>query len=117
LTSPITQFDVWRVSLDPVLGSEMAKVRPCVIVSRNEVNSAVRTVVIVPLTSTVRKWPFRQKTAFDGVEGDCAIDHIRAVDKSRLVKRLGQLNELESRKLAAFLAAFFVPNATTTQLP
>jgi mRNA interferase MazF len=104
------QYDVWRVQLEPVVGSEMAKTRPCVIVSRNEVNAIVRTIVVVPLTSSRRKWPFRSPTNFGGVEGDCAIDHIRAVDKSRLVKRLGQLSADDRADLAAFLAAFFVPN-------
>jgi mRNA interferase MazF len=84
--------------------------RPCVIVSRNEVNAIVRTVVVVPLTSSRRKWPFRSPANFGGVEGDCAIDHVRAVDKSRLVKRLGQLGAEDSADLASYLTAFFVPN-------
>jgi mRNA interferase MazF len=107
LSDAIKQYDVWRVSLEPVVGSEMAKSRPCVVVSRNEVNAAVRTVVVVPLTSTRRKWPFRPQTNFRGIMGDVAIEHIRAVDKSRLVRRLGRVDAAEALLIADFLAAFF----------
>jgi mRNA interferase MazF len=79
------------VRLDPVLGSEIGKTRPGVIVSPNEANEALRTVLVAPLTSVRRAWPTRVPVAVGGVNGDVALDQIRAVDKRRLGPRIGDL--------------------------
>jgi mRNA interferase MazF len=101
------KFDVWQVDLNPTRGSEIAKMRPCVVVSPNEMNVAVRTIIVAPLTSTRRNWAFRPKVNFGGVEGDCAIDQLRSVDRTRLVKRLGQLGETDAKRVSNYLIALF----------
>jgi len=84
------------VELDPTQGSEIAKTRPCVVVSPDELNAHLNTVVIVPLTSTLRGYPFRVQCVVAGKKGKLAIDQIRAVDKSRLKSNiLGRLSYLE----------------------
>ncbi len=85
------RFEIWLVRLDPVLGSEIGKTRPGVIVSPDEANDSLRTVLIAPLTSVRRAWPTRIPVLVSGVEGDAALDQIRAVDKRRLLKSLGDL--------------------------
>jgi mRNA interferase MazF len=82
-------FNIFLVRLDPTTGAETAKTRPCVVVSPDELNRAVSTVIIAPMTTTRRGWPTRVEISFQGKTGEIALDQIRAVDKSRLVKRLG----------------------------
>jgi mRNA interferase MazF len=101
------RFDVFLVSLDPTVGAEIRKTRPCVVVSPNEANSRLRTVVVAPMTSTARSFPSRVAVKFQGRDGQVAIDHIRAVDTSRLLKRLGAIKPDEAQRLSATLAAFF----------
>ena len=80
----IEQYYVYWVTLDPTQGSEIAKTRPCVVVSPKELNDYLNTVVIVPLTSTLRDYPFRVQCVIMGKRGELAIDQIRTVDKTRL---------------------------------
>jgi len=80
----IEQYYAYWVTLDPTQGSEIAKTRPCVVVSPNELNDNLNTVVIVPLTSTLRNYPFRVQCVVAGRKGELAIDQIRTVDKTRL---------------------------------
>lgn len=86
------RFDVHLVTLDPVVGVETAKTRPCVIISPDEVNKALSTVVIAPMTTVRRHWPTRVPVVFQGKEGEIALDQLRAVDKMRLSRRLGKLD-------------------------
>src|ERR1035437_5257750 len=83
------RFNIFHVRLDPTTGAATAKERPCVVVSPDELNRAVSTVIIAPMTTTRRGWPTRVEISFQGKTGEIALDQIRAVDKSRLVKRLG----------------------------
>ena len=87
----IERFAVFLVSLDPVLGAETAKTRPCVVVSPEDINDAPGTVIIAPMTTVRRRWPTRPAVTFQGKRGEIVLDQIRAVDKTRLVKRLGRL--------------------------
>ena len=89
----IEQYTIYWVTLDPTQGSEIAKTRPCMVVSPNELNYYLNTVVIVPITSTLRNYPFRMPCEVAGKKGELAIDQIRTVDKTRLntSKPLGQL--------------------------
>ena len=80
----IEQYCAYWVTLDPTQGSEIAKTRPCVVVSPDELNDYLNTVVIVPLTSTLRNYPFRVQCVVTGKKGELAIDQIRTVDKTRL---------------------------------
>ena len=103
------RFDVYLTVLDPVRGSEIAKTRPCVVVSPDEINEVVRTLIVVPLTSRTREeYTFRVRSRFGGRDGDLAIDQLRSVDRSRLVRRLGRLDEATSRALAERLVDTFV---------
>lgn len=88
----IERFDIFLVRLDPATGAETAKTRPCVVISPNELNRAVATVIIVPMTTVRRGWPTRVELTFQGKTGEIALDQLRAVDKIRLVKRLGHLD-------------------------
>ncbi len=88
----INQYDVYWIDLDPTKGSEIKKTRPCVVISPNEMNNNIKTVIIAPLTSTSKKYPTRIKTILDGREGWIVLDLIRCVDKSRLGKVAGELD-------------------------
>ena len=101
------RFDVWLVSLDPTVGSEIRKTRPCTIVSPDEMNGAIRTVIVAPMTSAGRPWPSRVTVSFDGIEGQVVLDQIRTVDRARLVKRLGRLSDAEARSVCDVLARLF----------
>jgi mRNA interferase MazF len=96
----VKRFEVWIVRLDPVLGSEIGKTRPGVIVSPNEANDALRTVLIAPLTSVRRAWPTRVPVRVNQIDGDVALDQLRAVDKQRLAQRIGALSDSERESVA-----------------
>jgi mRNA interferase MazF len=83
--------DVHLVRLDPTLGSEIQKTRPCVIVSPDELNAHLRTVIVAPLTTGGRAYPWRIRCRFQGRSGYVVLDQLRTVDRERLVKRLGAL--------------------------
>ena len=86
----IRRFDVFLVALDPAVGSEIRKTRPCVVVSPDEMNSAIRTVIVAPMTSKGRDYPTRVACTFQDVRGQVVLDQLRTIDKDRLVKRLGR---------------------------
>ncbi len=101
------RFEVCLVRLDPAMGAETAKTRPCVIISPNEANEALATVIIAPMTTVRRNWPTRTAVTFQGKEGEVALDQIRAVDKSRIVKRLGRLSAPAADDVLRILAELF----------
>lgn len=101
------RFDVHLVRLDPAVGAEMRKTRPCVVVSPEEMHRNLYTVIIVPMTGTSTGFPSRVRSTFDGKAGELALDQIRAVDVSRLGKRLGRLDTATARKLADALVELF----------
>ena len=105
----IERFNVFLVRLDPTTGAETAKTRPCVVVSPDELNRAVSTVIIAPMTTTRRGWPTRVEISFQGKIGDIALDQIRAVDKVRLVKRLGKLDSQTAGTVLDTLGELFAP--------
>lgn len=94
------QYNIYLVDLEPRYGSEPDKCRPCIIVSPDELNRHLQTVVIVPLTTTIREWPFRPLIRYTGKKCDACIDQIRVIDKKRLVKRKCKirLDEIQSIK-------------------
>ena len=92
-STDIKQFEVYLIALDPTKGSEIQKTRPCVIISPNEVNNFLNTVIAIPLTSTKKDYPTRVNCTFNGKDGQVAIDQMRALDKSRLIKKLGAIND------------------------
>ena len=103
----VKRFDIWMVSLNPVVGSEIKKTRPCVVVSPNEANQHLNTVTVVPLTSSLKAYPTRVTLRFQDKQGEMAIDQIRSIDKSRLIGRLGHLDQKTARKLCGFLVQTF----------
>jgi len=105
----IERFNIFLVRLDPATGAETAKTRPCLVVSPDELNRAVSTVIIAPMTTVQRGWPTRVKIAFQGKTGEIALDQIRAVDKLRLVKRLGKLNSETAGAVLKTLGELFAP--------
>ncbi len=100
------RFEVWLVNLDPTPGSQIKKTRPTVIVSPDELNKHLRTVIVVPLT-TGKTYPFRVPTHLAGQPGTAAVDQIRTVDKQRLVKKLGSLSTKTRQTLLNTLAELF----------
>lgn len=89
----VKRFEVWQVQLNPTVGMEISKPRPCAIVSPDEANSHLGTVVVVPLTSTIRSYPTRVGCTFQGRAGQLAVDQLRSIDKSRLKVKMGVLDE------------------------
>jgi len=87
----IKQYDIYLVNLDPTIGSEIKKTRPCVVISPDEMNAGLRTVQVAPMTSTLREYPWRVAIMFRKKKGYIALDQIRTVDKQRLLKRGGSL--------------------------
>lgn len=88
----ISRFDIYLISLDPTKGSEIKKTRPCLVISPDEMNRNIRTVIIAPLTSVIRKYPSRVNLTFQKKKGQIVLDQIRTVDKQRLIKKLGSAN-------------------------
>jgi mRNA interferase MazF len=104
----VNRFEIFLVNLDPTIGTEIKKTRPCVVVSPDELNAHIDTVIMAPMTTAFREhYPFRQPCNFQGKEGQIVVDQIRAVDKVRLVKKIGILSELEQEQLLKILIKMF----------
>ncbi len=101
------RFEVFLVNLDPTIGSEIQKTRPCVIVSPDEMNRNISTVIIAPMTTKGREYPTRIICQFQNKDGQIVLDQIRTVDKSRLVKKIGQISQDEQREVLNILAEMF----------
>ena len=106
LSSP-KRDEVWLVPLDPSLGAEIQKTRPCVIVSPDEANQALRTVVVAPMTTTKRLYPTRVAVSFQGKRGQIALDQIRAIDRTRLSRRLGRIPPATAAAVSSVLIEMF----------
>jgi len=103
----IRRFEVYLVALDPTVGSEIQKTRPCVIISPDEINRYVKTAIIAPMTTKGRDYPTRIFCSFQGKEGQVVLDQIRTVDQKRLVKRLGILDSLTCEQILSVLQEMF----------
>lgn len=103
----VLRFEVWLVTLDPTRGSEIAKTRPCVIISPDSVNRSLKTVIVAPLTSTRKPYPTRVDCQFDSRDGQIALDQTRSVDKVRLTTRIGQLDNAVCYQVCDTLVALF----------
>lgn len=102
----VSRFQVWLVQLDPTQGSEINKTRPCVVISPNEL-SALSTVLMAPMTSRVFEFPCRVACSFKEKQGLILLDQIRAVDKTRLVSKLGVIDEATQMELCRRLQELF----------
>ena len=99
--------DVWLAALDPTLGSEIKKTRPCLVVSPPEMHDYLRTVIVAPMTTGAADAPFRVQVRFHGKKGLILLDQIRTLDKQRLVKRVGRINQGPLQTTLATLRTIF----------
>ena len=104
----ISQYDIVLVNLDPAVGSEIRKTRPCVVISPDEINYNLNTIVIAPMTSKSRNYPTRVKVLHNKTEGFVVIDQIRTIDKKRIVKRFSTLHPAEIKIVKAIIKETFV---------
>ena len=102
-----SRFDIYYVNLAPTIGSEIKKTRPCIIISPDEMNNNISTVIIAPLTSRLRNYPTRIPCKVEGKQGQIVLDQIRTVDKIRLFKRVGSLNKITQTKILNILKEMF----------
>ena len=105
----IRRFDVYLINLDPTVGSEIKKVRPCVVVSPDEMNLHLRTVIVAPMTTKGRSYPTRVTCKFQGKQGQIVLDQIRTVDKARLVRKLGRIGSQAQTEVLSILGDMFAP--------
>lgn len=101
------RFEVYLMNLDSTVGSEIQKTRPCAIVSPDESNRHIATVIVAPMTTKGASYPTRVACRFQNKSGQIVLDQLRTVDKNRLVKRLGRLSAAEQKKVLAVLAEMF----------
>lgn len=105
----IKRFDVYLVNLDPTEGHEIRKARPCLIVSPDEMNRYIATVIVAPMTTKGRDYPTRVQCTFKGKNGQVVLDQIRTIDKSRLVQKLGRIDKQTQEEVLSILAEMFAP--------
>lgn len=107
LVRDVRRYDVYLVPLDPTVGPEKRKTRPCVVVSPDEMNRHTRTVIVAPMTTVTRDYPTRIAVRFGGKSGEIVLDQIRTIDKARLARRLGALPKATAAKVADVLVEMF----------
>ncbi len=103
----IKRFEVYLINLDPTIGSEIKKKRPYLVISPDELNDHIATIIIAPMTTKGRDYPTRVNCQFDGKDGQIVLDQIRTVDKSRLVKKLGAISSDTEKEVLAVLMEMF----------
>jgi mRNA interferase MazF len=101
------RFDVFLVNLDPTVGSEIRKTRPCLVISPDEMNRYISTVIVAPMTTKGRPYPTRVACRFQGKEGQIVLDQLRTIDKQRLVHKLGKINKSTQAAVLDTLAEMF----------
>jgi mRNA interferase MazF len=105
----INRFEVYLVKLDPTVGSEIRKTRPCLVVSPNEMNRSSRTTIVAPMTTKGKAYPTRVSCRFHGKQGLVVLDQIRTVDRTRLFKKLGRLDRNTAARVLDVLQEMFAP--------
>ncbi len=103
----VNRFDVYLINLDPAVGSEIQKTRPCLIVSPDEMNRHIRTVIVAPMTTAGKDYPTRVACRFKKKKGQIVLDQIRIIDKTRLVKKLGSINPETQLEVISVLQRLF----------
>ena len=103
----VKRFEVFLVNLDPTVGSEIQKIRPCVVISPDEMNRHIATVIVAPMTTKGQAYPTRVACQFQGKDGQIVLDQIRTIEKTRLFKQLGQISPDEQRAVLNTLAEMF----------
>ncbi len=105
----VKRFEVYQVNLDPTIGKEIKKVRPCLVISPDEINRFLATVIVAPMTTQKHEYPSRVACKFQGKDGQIILDQIRAVDKSRLAKKMGKIDGKTQTKVLEVLSEMFSP--------
>ncbi len=103
----VNKSEIWIVELDPTIGSEIKKTRPAVIISPNQMNYNINTVIIAPMTSKKNNFPTRVEVMFEGKSGQIVLDQIRTIDKTRLVKKIGNINKSTQNHVTRILKELF----------
>ncbi|MCX7337849.1 MAG: type II toxin-antitoxin system PemK/MazF family toxin [Alphaproteobacteria bacterium] len=101
------RFDVFLVNLDPTQGAGICKTRPCVIISPDEMNHTLATVIVAPMTTTIRSYPTRVSLLFSDKKGQISLDQMRTLDQNRLVKKLGVIPNAQKKKIFQILHHMF----------
>lgn len=104
----IKQYQIILVNLDPTIGSEIKKTRPCVVISPNEMNKYLRTVVIAPMTTSSKEYPTRVKVKHDNKIGWIVLDQIRTIDRQRIIKVFGEIQDFEIQELKSVLKETYI---------
>jgi len=103
----VNRFDIFLINLEPTVGSEIQKTRPCLIISPDEMNRYIKTVIVEPLTTAVRDYPTRVTCMFKGKKGQIVLDQIRTIDKTRLIKKLGSIDSNTQLEVISVLQKIF----------
>jgi len=103
----VKRFDVYLVNLDPTVGSEIKKTRPCLVISPDEMNHNIRTVIIAPMTSAQKEYPTRVSCTFQKKKGQIVLDQLRTIDKIRLIKKLGTIDSKSQLGVISILQRLF----------
>lgn len=103
----VKRFDVFLVNLDPTIGTEIKKTRPCLVISPDEMNAYIQTIILAPMSTKARDYPTRVGCRFEDKDAQIVLDQIRTVDKSRLIKRLGRISATAQKQVLAVLAELF----------
>jgi mRNA interferase MazF len=104
----IKQYEIFLVNLEPTLGSEIRKTRPCVVISPDEMNKHLRTVVIAPMTTSSKNYPTRVEIKHDSKLGWVVLDQVRTLDKQRIIKNLGKLSKPEVKEVKSIIKETYV---------
>jgi mRNA interferase MazF len=105
----VKRFEVYLINLDPTVGSEIQKTRPCLVISPDEMNRFIKTVIVAPMTTKGTSYPSRVLCKFQGKQGQVVLDQIRTVDKTRLVRRLGKVDKRTQSEVLSVLNEMFAP--------
>jgi mRNA interferase MazF len=103
----INRFDVYLINLDPTVGSEIQKTRPCLIISPDEMNRHIHTIIVAPMTTAGRDYPTRVTCTFKKKKGQIVLDQIRTIDKTRLIKKLGTIDPETQVEVISVLQRLF----------
>lgn len=106
----LKRFEVWLVNFEPSIGAEVKKMRPALVVSPDEMNKILATVIVAPLTSSIKEYPSRIPTDFDNKSGEIMLDQLKSIDKSRLLRKIGSIDEQEAIAVCQVLEAMFSYN-------
>jgi len=105
----VKRFEVYLINLDPTVGREIQKTRPCLVISPDEMNRFIKTVIVAPMTTKGTPYPTRVSCKFQGKRGQVVLDQIRTVDKARFVKRLGKVGKQTQAEVLSILGEMFAP--------